>query len=221
MTDTGMTLLAFAKGPGFEIATVVFLLGLALRIAEIVVLGRKKDVAPQKADGFSTGMKTVLTRSLPGPGIMEKRPVVVVGGYLFHIAFFVTLLFFVPHIQLFQAAFGISWPGLPSPIIEAVAIVGILSMIAVLICRFKQKVRRYLANFDDYLTWLVTFLPLVTGVMAVNKMVFEYNILLAVHILSVELLMVVFPFTKLTHGLTALMARYYAGFINGRKGAST
>jgi nitrate reductase gamma subunit len=45
--------------------------------------------------------------------------------------------------------------------------------------------------------------------------------LIAIHILSVELLMVVFPFTKLTHAVTLFMARYYNGAIAGYKGVKS
>ena len=45
--------------------------------------------------------------------------------------------------------------------------------------------------------------------------------LLAIHILSVELLMVVFPFTKLIHAFTLFMARYYNGAISGYKGVES
>jgi len=45
--------------------------------------------------------------------------------------------------------------------------------------------------------------------------------LIVVHILSVELLMVIFPFTKLMHAFTLFMARYYSGAIAGYKGVNS
>lgn len=219
MSDPGMDLLLWTKGPGFQIAVALFLLGMALRLFEIVTLGRRKDIAPADGDPVASGLRTIFSRSFPGPHIMQRRPIVVVGGYIFHIGFFVTLLFFVPHIQLFKQGFGISWPGLPSSIVEAAAVTSLLAMVAVLICRIAQPVRRFLSTFDDYLVWTLTFLPLLTGFMAVNKLLLPYTLMLALHILSVELLMAAAPFTKLTHALTFAMARYYNGAINGRKGA--
>jgi nitrate reductase gamma subunit len=41
---------------------------------------------------------------------------------------------------------------------------------------------------------------------------------LALHILSVELLLIVIPFTKLMHLFTFALARWYNGAIAGRKG---
>ena len=52
-------------------------------------------------------------------------------------------------------------------------------------------------------TWiggrLVTILPLITGWMAFNRVGLSGPMLIGIHILSVELLMILFPFTKLSH----------------------
>jgi nitrate reductase gamma subunit len=45
--------------------------------------------------------------------------------------------------------------------------------------------------------------------------------LIAIHILSVELLMIVFPFTKLMHAFTLFLARWYNGAISGYRGVQS
>jgi hypothetical protein len=80
---------------------------------------------------------------------------------------------------------------------------------------------RVLSRFQDYLVWFVTILPLVTGYIAFHRVGMSPPMLIAIHILSVELLMVVFPFTKLTHAVTLFMARYYNGAIAGYKGVKS
>ena len=67
----------------------------------------------------------------------------------------------------------------------------------------------------------LSLLPLVTGYVAVNKLFGDPTLMLALHILSVEALMVAFPFTKLTHAFTFVISRYYNGAIQGRKGAES
>jgi nitrate reductase gamma subunit len=62
---------------------------------------------------------------------------------------------------------------------------------------------------------------LLTGYLAYHRMLNPYPLVLGIHILSVELLMVVFPFTKLMHALTFLIARWYNGAIAGRKGVQS
>ena len=57
--------------------------------------------------------------------------------------------------------------------------------------------------------------------MAFHRIGLSPSLLIAIHILSVELLMVVFPFTKLIHAFTLFMARYYNGAIAGRRGVES
>jgi len=80
---------------------------------------------------------------------------------------------------------------------------------------------RMLSEFNDYLVWFVTFLPLLTGYLAFHRVGLSAPMLIGLHILSVELLMVLFPFTKLSHAFTLWMARWYNGAIAGYKGVQS
>ena len=52
-------------------------------------------------------------------------------------------------------------------------------------------------------------------------MMLPYTQMLAVHILSVELLLIVLPFTKLIHMFTLFLSRWYNGAMAGRKGVAS
>lgn len=221
MNSTGLELLTWVQGPAFQIATAIFVAGVFLRIMEILILGRKANLAPPKGNAQLQGFKTIFTRSLPMPGQLSEAPVVHIAGYVFHIGFFIALLFFAPHIELLNDAFGISWPALSTDAVEIAAGLAIVALIALLISRLLDPVRRMLAGFSDYLTLILSLLPLVTGLLATYKIGGDYNTLLAYHILSVEALMVVFPFTKLMHAFTFITSRYYNGAIQGHKGAQS
>jgi nitrate reductase gamma subunit len=219
--DTGQDLLNWAMGPALQVATVIFVAGVIIRLLEIVLLGRKANLAPPKGNATVQGLKTILTRSFPTAEELREAPVVHFGGYIFHIGFFISLLFFAPHIVLFNDAFGISWPALSTNAVEISAGLAIVALIALLISRLLDPVRRMLANFSDYLVYILSLLPLVTGIMATYKIGGDYNTLLALHILSVEALMVAFPFTKLMHAFTFAISRYYNGALQGYKGAQS
>jgi nitrate reductase gamma subunit len=219
--DTGQDLLNWAMGPALQVATVIFVAGVIIRLLEIVLLGRKANLAPPKGNATVQGLKTILTRSIPTAEELREAPVVHFGGYVFHIGFFIALLFLAPHIVLFNDAFGISWPALSTNAVEISAGLAIVALIALLISRLLDPVRRMLANFSDYLVYILSLLPLVTGIMATYKIGGDYNTLLALHILSVEALMVAFPFTKLMHAFTFAISRYYNGALQGYKGAQS
>ena len=212
-------LLVWVRGPALQIATLIFLLGVVVRIVEILMLGRKKDLSEARGSAVAGGLRTIFTRSIPDRGTLQRSTFNVVAGYVFHIGFFVVLLFFAPHILVFQDALGVSWPSIPTPVIDATTIVTIIALLAVLVHRLRHPVMRFLSRFQDYLVWLLTILPLITGYLAFHRVgLAPPAMLMVIHILSVELLMVVFPFTKLMHAFTLFMARYYNGAISGRRG---
>jgi len=219
MTET--ELLMWARGPALQIATVIFLLGILVRILEILVLGRKANLAEARGSAVAGGLRTIVSRSFPDSGTLRRSTFNVVAGYVFHIGIFVVLFLFAPHILLFRDVLGFGWPSLPTQIIDATTIVTIIALLAVLVHRVQHKVMRYLSRFQDYLVWFVTTLPLVTGYLAFHRIGLTPTMLLAIHILSVELLMVVFPFTKLMHAFTLFMARYYNGAIAGYRGVNS
>jgi nitrate reductase gamma subunit len=219
MTET--ELLMWVRGPALQFATVVFVLGVVVRILEILILGRKANLAEPRGSAVAGGLRTIITRTVPDRGTLQRSTFNVVAGYVFHIGLFITIFLFTPHILLFDDIFGVSWPALPTPVIDAVTIVSVITLLAVLLHRISSRVMRFLSRFQDYFVWLVTTLPLVTGYIAFHRIGLPPPQLIAIHILSVELLMVVFPFTKLMHTFTLLMARYYNGSIAGYRGVNS
>jgi len=214
-------LLIWIRGPALQIATVIFLLGVVVRIFEILVLGRKPNLAEARGSAVAGGLRTVFARSIPDRGTLQRSTFNLVAGYIFHTGIFITLLFFAPHILLFQDTLGLSWPSLPTQVIDATTVVTIIALLAVLVHRVAHRVMRYLSRFQDYLVWLVTILPMVTGYLAFHRIGLTPQHLITIHIASVELLMVVFPFTKLMHAFTLFIARYYNGAMAGYKGVNS
>ena len=214
-------LLAFARGPAFDIALMIFVAGMLLRLFEVMSLGKKADLSAPRASGVQGGIRTVFDRSLPRKTVFEKEPLRVINGYVLHFGFFIVLFLYGPHIELFETALGISWAGLPSGVIDAVGAITIISLVAALVIRLNNKVMRFLSTPGDYVAWLVTLLPVLTGYMAYNHLLLSYTTMLALHLLSVELLMVVAPFSKLTHMFSFASARWYQGFKAGRRGVTS
>jgi nitrate reductase gamma subunit len=219
MTETEFLL--WVRGPALQIATIVFVLGIVVRILQMVMLGRKANLAEARGSALAGGLRTMVTRSVPDRGTFQRSTFTIVSGYIFHIGLFVTIFLYAPHILLIDEVFGVSWPALPTPVVDATAVVTIIALLAVLIHRIKDPVMRFLSGFSDYLVWLVTFLPLFTGYIAFHRIGLSPPMLIALHILSVELLMVVFPFTKLMHTFSLFIARYYNGAIAGYKGVQS
>ncbi|MGD9163590.1 MAG: hypothetical protein PVF13_02400, partial [Chromatiales bacterium] len=101
--STPTDFLLWVRGPGFDIALVIFIIGVIIRLLEVLVLGRKPDLAEARGSEMGPGMRTLFTRTLPEPGSMKRSSFTVIGGYVWHIGFFISLFLFVPHIELINS----------------------------------------------------------------------------------------------------------------------
>jgi nitrate reductase gamma subunit len=216
-----MEFLLWARGPAFQVAATIFVIGVIIRFFEIISLGRKANLSEARGDEFGPGMKTMVTRSLPEMGTFRRQPLTVLAGYMFHIGLLISLILFIPHIELFKETFGFGWPGLPNPVVDAAAVIAIIGLLAALWHRISSPVMRILTTNEDWLVWALTFLPMLTGYLAYHRMVDPYPLILGLHIMSVNALMVFFPFTKLMHTFTLFLSRWYNGAMNGRRGVQS
>jgi nitrate reductase gamma subunit len=211
-------LLLWMRGPGLQAGLALFCFGVLLRLFEIFALGRATDHAPPRGNGRVQAWKTLVRRSLPSPMVARQTMLTVAAGYLFHIAFIVVLLFFAAHVEFFHQQFDLKWMSLPSGVMDALSLAGIVALLSLLAHRLWHPVKRLLSGAGDYLAWALTALPLMTGYAAFHHLFMPYTVALAVHIGSVALFLALLPFTKLIHGFTAFISRWYNGDILGRKG---
>jgi nitrate reductase gamma subunit len=216
-----LDLLTFARGSALNWALMFCVAGTMLRLFEIFGLGRKTDLARPRTGSPGSGWRTVLTRSLPAQGMLKRDPVTYISGYVFHLGLLAVILFYAPHIEFFRSMTGLVWPGLPAPLIDAVAVASIVALGVLLAHRLNNPVKRMLSGAGDYLAWAVTLLPLLTGYLAYHHLFVEYTLMLALHLFSVELLLVLLPFTKLFHTFSVFISRWYNGDISAHKGVAS
>ena len=214
-----MTLLDFARGPGFEWALIIMIFGICWRLVGVFALSQIHILSkPHEGSLFVAGLKTIATRSLPVHQFEKKIRFQHFTGYAWHIGYFVTILFFAPHITLFKDLLGFGWPALPTTVITLIAAITLAILLVLIIRRLFHPVLRLISGSDDYISALVTVLPLITGLMAYGHMALRYETLLAIHLLSIELLMIWFPLGKLMHSIFVFPSRYQNGRNFKRRG---
>jgi nitrate reductase gamma subunit len=214
-----MTLLDFARGPGLQWALWIFCLGVLWRVVGAMFLLGTRDRSKHRRNHYiRDGLRACLTRSAPAHAFEEKIRFQHLTGYAWHIALFVSVLLFAPHILFFESILGFGWPHLPNTIILFSAAIAIGVLTALLIRRATHPVQRLISNVDDYVSILVVMLPLISGVLAFAHIGARYETLLALHLLSVELLMIWYPFGKLMHTIMTFPSRYQSGTFFGHRG---
>ncbi len=217
-----MDLLEFARGPALQWSLIILLGGCAWRLLGILLLKRKPDYSEPRSRATARGaLRTIVTRSWPRREFIARTVYGETLSYVFHIGLAVVVFGFAPHIVFIRDLTGLAWPGLPNSVIYMTGTITLATLIAALVRRLGHPVLRLLSDFDDYFTWFVTIAPVATGLAAVAHLGARYETLLALHILSVELLFVWFPFGKLIHALLFAFSRGATGAIYSRRGATT
>jgi nitrate reductase gamma subunit len=218
------TLLGFARGIGLQAAVLIMVAGLCWRLAGILLLRRRPQHALSRASWFGRvggGTAMIFTRSFPRRTFLPRIGVSVGLSTVFHVGFFAILLGGAPHILIIHQLTGLIWPDLPKGVVVMISGLTLAAMLALLARRIAHPVMRLLSKPDDYLSWLVVFLPVLTGILLSGETIASYESLLALHILSVELMMIWLPFGKLMHGVLVFASRGAMGFNFARKGAAT
>jgi nitrate reductase gamma subunit len=217
-----MDLLSFARGPALKVALAVFCLGVLWRIVSFALLRIRRDLNEPRASilkSLGSGLVAVGTRSWPHPEFIGRTGAGEALGYSYHLGLFAVVLLFGPHITFFGSLFGVTWPALPSSVITVISVLTFTLFLAVLFRRVTHPVLRMLSNFDDYFSWFITMLVIVTGLAATAHIGGRYETLLGMHILSFDALLVWFPFGKLMHAFYIFPSRAINGSLLARKGA--
>jgi nitrate reductase gamma subunit len=206
----------FIQGPLWVFATVVFGVGVTLRIGTILFLGVKKDRALSRGSAIYGGVGTVFRRFLPRRENVKTSRFHIIAGYLFHVGLFALLLFAAPHIRfLEEKIFGFGWSPMPHWAFIVSAQAAFTGLILLWLRRIMHPVMRFLSTLDDHLAAGLTFFAMFTGCLALFESYAQLRIL---HLLSVEILMIYFPFSNLMHAFTFLISRASTGASTGRHG---
>jgi nitrate reductase gamma subunit len=217
-----MDLLGFARGPALKVALAIFCFGVVWRIVGFALLRLRRDLNKPRASivkYLGGGFVAVGSRSWPHKEFIGRTGAGEALGYSYHLGLFAVVLLFTPHIIFLGSLFGFTWPGLPSSLITVISVLTLTLFLAVLFRRVTNRVMRMLSNFDDYFSWFITALVIVTGLAATAHIGAPYEKLLAWHILSFDVLLVWFPFGKLMHAFYIFPSRAINGAVLARKGA--
>jgi len=224
-----MDLLSFARGPALTVALVVFVLGTLWRLAGVMRRPRMPDLSPAREGAPANlvgALRAVVHGMWPRKEFVQASLVTTVNGYVFHIGLALVFFGYAPHIAFIRRLTGLSWPALPDMVMYLAAGATIITLLAALVSRLTNPVLRTISTADDLITWTLTFLPMITG-MAV---VFEpsatilardqviYPVPLAVHLLTLELLLIWFPFGKLMHAFLFAFSRGATGMRFNHRG---
>ena len=211
---------AFLSGPGLKITFTLFFGGIAIRATSLYQLSRVKDKVVYNHINWGWGLKSIFYWMVPwGTASTRRQPVFAFMVFLFHICLIVTPLFLNAHNILWDENLNLKLWAIPNWLADMLTVALIFSGLWLLVRRFVRPEVRILTGFGNYALLGITILPFLTGFLAYHQWG-HYETTLICHMLSGELLLVMIPFTKLSHAFLFFFTRVFIGFeMGGRRGA--
>lgn len=223
-----MALLEFARTLGLAASLAIFVGGIGWRLYPILRRPPARDLSePRSSDVVCAAVRGIVRRTWHPATLRRTTLTATLFGYALHVGLAIVFFGFVPHIAFIQRITGIAWPALPGPVFVLGVALAYLGLGYTLLARLTSPVLRLISSLDDYASWLITALPMVTGMAAITlplestyPLVPGRPLVVALHLLSLELLLVWLPFGKLAHAFLVFASRATTGLAFARKGAT-
>jgi len=208
----------------FQAALLVFIAGMVYRLVRVVFLGWSRDRVPSMGSKTSGVIMSFLKGILIWPFIpwvkntFRKNPVIYLAGGLFHLGLFVVIFLGTAHMLVWKSLLGFGWYTLPLPIVDWLAAASIVAMVALFINRLMNPVLKLITGSAEWLNLLFVFLPMVTGYAMTHHMFFRYEVLYSLHMITVNLLLIWIPFSRISHFMFYFFSRFIHGQEFGKRG---
>lgn len=210
-----MSVQAFLAGPGLVISLLVFVVGMIWRVVWYIRgLDWQQDrvaYRPHLKRGLKGAAHSVVAWLVPfGTHAWRNAPFFTLLTFFFHLGVVIVPLFLAGHSMLLRQAVGFGLPTIPQGLADVLAFLGIFALAGLVIRRLTLPEVRLLTTRGDWVILALAGVPLVTGFFAVLHLP-GYGLWLTLHMLSGEIMLIVAPFTKLSHIVLYFMSRGQLG----------
>jgi len=206
-----------AAGPLFALSLAVFLLGMAFRVLRFLQLAKSVDPAALKGFRPAWALKSILRWLIPANITAKENPLPTAAGFVFHLGLLAVALFLSAHVMLWEQAWNVSWPTLPDEVSDALALACLGAGAYLILRRITAPQVRALTGPSDWLVLGLSLAPMLTGVLAFHQWG-DYDTVIALHVLSADLLLFAAPCTKLSHVVLFFVSRAVTGSDFGKRG---
>jgi nitrate reductase gamma subunit len=208
-------------GPLAKIAFIIFFLGLIWRFINYVRgLNWQADrvaYTQHMGSGAKGALRSIIAWLIPfGTHSWRFYPGFTVLVFVFHIGILFTPIFLLGHNMMLADAWGFSFPTIPEALADTLTVAMLVAGLFILLRRIALPQVRILTKPYDLLVLVIAIAPFLTGFLA-HMQVGDYNFWLIAHIVCGEIMLVVIPFTKLSHFLLFFLSRAQIGMDFGIK----
>jgi len=211
----------FITGPLLWLSFGVFFIGLGVRIVLYIKgLDWQMDRVTYKVNvyyGIKGALRSIFFWLFPfGTRSWRVKPGITVLFFVFHIGLVITPIFLAAHNIILKERWGISWFTLPNSIADVLTIAVIIAAVFLVLRRNALPEVRILTTAYDYILLAISVAPFISGYLASHQ-VPGYSFWFMAHIICGEIMLIVIPFTKLSHVILFFLSRGQLGMDFGIK----
>jgi len=220
-----MDFYSFVEGPLLWVAFLTFIIGSLIRAVMFFSESLKKDRIIYQHFSWKYIFATFGRWMLPLNKDVAKNPVFTILAYIFHVCLIVVPIWLSGHITLWEESrFEWSWTSMPDGLADWMTLIFLAIALFFLLRRIISADIRLISTFSDYFLLIVTALPFLTGYFlthgTLDDIAFLSDNMQIIHMLSGELMLILIPFTKLSHFILFFFSRGASGIEFGRRGYS-
>ena len=193
-------LLTFLKGPLLTFVVLIFVLGLirnAVLSVWIMVEGTRR--AGDRNIPYARVLRNMAVWLFPVTRLHRSLPVFSYASFFFHLGVISSAFFLREHADFF-GGLGRSWPAIPHPYVDWLALLAFAGLTILLGFRIYVRQSRAVSGFEDYAILVLLTVTVGMGYLAGQSWnVIPYNVTMVFHISAGATILVLTPFTKLAH----------------------
>lgn len=211
----------FITGPLLWLSFSIFFIGLIVRIVRYIRgLNWQMDRVTYTVNvsyGIKGAFRSIFFWLFPfGTRSWRTKPGMTVLFFSLHIGLIFTPVFLLAHNIILKERWGFSLPTISGTLADILTIAVFVSILFLVLRRIALPEVRILTTAYDYILLAITLAPFITGFLAAQH-VPGYSFWLITHIISGEIMLIVIPFTKLSHIVLFFLSRAQLGMDYGIK----
>ncbi len=211
---TQLTVYDLIQGPLIWISFIIFAAGLIVQTCRYAMMTKINGNPPPIPEKEIPKLKTqskwerfFYKLAFLKLSVIGFNPLLVAISLVFHFCLLLTPLFLLAHNVLLENFLGFGLPSFSSQTTHLLTGIVLACGFFFLLRRIILRRVRAITTFNDYLILALALAPFLTGFLA-HQNLFNYNILIIIHILSCELLLIMIPFSKFFHMIFFFIGRF-------------
>ncbi|NCC23826.1 MAG: nitrate reductase [Deltaproteobacteria bacterium] len=206
------TLYLLARGPLCWATAIIFVLAMGWKLSKAWSEAKAKDGSSVAYLSWKFGLRSIFNWAIPYNALgWKENPLICAATFCLHLSLLLLVLFADGHTVLWEYTFGLRIWALSPMLSDILSVVALTSLGVLAWRRIAVPQVKFVTGPADWLALILVTVPVLTGFLSGFLGGTSALTLTTLHILTAEILIVLIPFTRLSHAVFIFFTRAYIG----------